>query len=81
MTHDAGTRIGREHALQLLVTEGRAVGDRDHPRMDRVADAHAAAVVYGYPCRARRGVQERIEDGPVGYRVAAVAHRLGLAER
>src|SRR5436309_8257385 len=81
VTHDAGTRIGRENAAKLLATQRRAVGDRDHPRMDRVADSHAAAMVYGYPCRARRGIQERIEDGPVGYRVAAVAHRLGLAER
>src|SRR3989442_3942440 len=49
--------------------------------MQRVADARAAAVMEGYPRRARRRVEERVQDRPVGDRVRAVAHALRLAER
>ena len=51
------------------------------PGVDRVADADAAAVVDAHPRRAGGDVQERVEDRPVGDRVGAVAHRLGLAVR
>ncbi len=58
-----------------------AVGDDDHAGVDRVADPDAAAVVDADPGRARGDVQQRVQDRPVGDRVGAVAHRLGLAVR
>ena len=39
----------------------------------------AAAVVNGHPGGAGSGVDERVQDRPVGDRVRAVGHRLGLA--
>ena len=73
--------IGREHALEPLRSRVGAVGDDDHARVDRVADADAAAVVDADPRRARGDVDERVEDRPVRDRVGAVAHRLGLPVR
>ena len=42
-------RVGGEHALELLGRARGAVGDDDHARVLRVADAHAAAVVDTTP--------------------------------
>ena len=81
VAHDARAGIGREHALEPLRRVVGAVGDDDHAGVDRVADPDAAAVVDADPGRARRRVQERVQDRPVGDRVGAVAHRLGLAVR
>src|SRR5438309_10970692 len=78
--HHSAAGIRREDAAELLAAEGRAVGDGHHPRMDRVADADAAAVMHRYPRRSRRRVEEGVEDRPAGDGVAPVAHRLGLAE-
>ena len=39
----------------------------------------AAAVVDRDPGRAACGIEERVEERPVGHRIRAVAHRLGLA--
>ena len=79
VAHDAGARIGRQHALEPLGHLVGAVGDDDHARVDRVADADAAAVVDADPGRAGGDVQQRVQDRPVGDRVGAVLHRLGLA--
>src|SRR6187455_1080178 len=79
VTHDPGSRIVPEHALDPARGGGRAVADDHHTRVLRIADAHTAAVVDRYPGRAARGVQERVEHRPVGDRVGAVAHRFGLA--
>ena len=49
--------------------------------MDRVADAHAAAVVHRHPRRAGDGVEKGVEDRPVGDRIRAVAHGLRLTIR
>ena len=54
VAHDARAGIGREHALEPLGRLVGAVGDDDHARVDRVADADAAAVVDAHPRRARR---------------------------
>ena len=69
------TRSSRSAAV------GRAVGEHDHAGVDRVADPDAAAVVDADPGRARRDVDERVQDRPVRDRVRPVAHRLGLAIR
>ena len=81
VTHDARAGVGREHALEPLGSLVGAVRDDDHPGVDRVADPDAAAVVDAHPGRARGDVDERVQDRPVGDRVRAVAHRLGLAVR
>ena len=49
--------------------------------MDAPAHPDAAAVADGHPGRALCGVEQRGEDGPVGDRVAAVEHPLGLPGR
>ncbi len=81
VTHHAGPRIGREHALEALCHLVGAVGDDDHARVDRVADPDAAAVVDADPGRSCGRVEQRVEDRPVGDRVGAVSHRLRLAVR
>ena len=64
---------------QPAVGLARAVGDDHHAGVQRVADADAAAVVHRHPGRAGRGVQQGVQQRPVGDRVAAVAHAFGLA--
>ena len=59
----------------------RAVGDDHHAGVQRVADADAAAMVHRHPGGAARRIEQRIQDRPVGNRVAAVAHAFGLAIR
>ena len=49
------------------------------PGVDRAADADAAAVVDAHPRRARRRVDQRVEQRPVGDRVGLVLHPLRLA--
>ena len=68
-----------QRAPDPLGRELGAVGDHDLAGVERQPHADAAAVVERDPRRARRGVDERVEDRPVGDRVRAVAHRLGLA--
>src|SRR5207245_1401784 len=73
-------RIGSTNAAQLLASQRRAIGNGDHPGMQRVADADSAPVMDRDPGRAGRCVHQGIEDRPVGDRVAAVAHAFRLAE-
>ena len=79
MADDADAGIAGEHALEPAVGIGRAVGDDHHPGVNRIADADAAAVVDRHPRRAGGGVQQGVQQRPVGDGVAAVAHALGLA--
>ena len=81
MAGDADAGIVREHARQPLVHLGAAVGDDHEAGVDRVADPDAAAVVHRHPRGARRRREQRVQHRPVGDRVGAVLHRLGLAER
>ena len=53
--------------------------DDHHAGVLRIAHADAAAVVERHPSRARRGVEQRVEQRPVADGVAAVLHALGLA--
>ena len=64
---------------EFLVRLAGAVGDDHHAGVQRVADADAAAVMHRHPGGAGRGVEQRVQDRPVGDRVAAVAHAFGLA--
>ena len=70
-----------EHPGDLVVRRVGALGDDHHAGVDRLADADAAAVVHRHPGGAGRGVEQRVEDRPVGDRVGAVAHPLGLPLR
>ena len=79
VAHDAGRRVVPQHALEAPGRLRRAVGDDDHAGMLREAHADAAAMVQRHPGRARRGVEQRVEQRPVGHGVGAVPHRLGLA--
>ena len=54
---------------------------RDLARVDRAPDPDPAAVVDRHPRRPRRRVHQRVEQRPVGDRVRAVGHRLGLPVR
>src|SRR5207237_8662002 len=47
--------------------------------MDGVPDANPTAVVDGDPAGPGSGVEERVQDGPVGDGIATIPHRLGLA--
>src|SRR5438094_10651074 len=80
MTRDADPRIVREHALEPPAGGCRPVGDADLSRVQRVPDSDAAAVVERHPAGAGGGVQQCVEDRPVGDGVRAVLHRLRLAE-
>ena len=79
MTHYAAGRIVGQHALDALRGFRRAVADDHHARVLRKAHAHAAAVVEANPCRSAGAVHQRVEERPVGNRVGAVLHGLGLA--
>jgi hypothetical protein len=81
VTDHAHARIGRQHALETARRAWRAVSDDDHPGVQRVADADPTAVMKRHPRRARSGVDERVEDRPIGDRVGAVLHGFGLAIR
>src|SRR5690349_11249794 len=75
MTCDTDPGIVRQHALEPLAHLRRAVGYDDLARVQRVSDAHTAAVVERHPTRATRDVEQRVQDRPVGDRIAAVLHR------
>ena len=77
--HHARARIVREHALDAQRAVVGAVGDDLDSRVDRAPDADAAAVVHGDPGGARGDAEQRVQDRPVGDRVRAVQHALGLA--
>jgi hypothetical protein len=77
---DAQSGVVGQHALQPQAHLRRAVGDDHLPRVQRVADPDTSAVVEGDPRRPAGDVQQRVEDRPVGDRIAAVEHPLGLAE-
>src|SRR5207248_8068173 len=77
----AARRIVPQHALNALRGRRGAVADDYLARVLRIAHADTAAMVERDPGGAARAVQERIEQRPVGNRIRAVAHRLGLAVR
>src|SRR5207302_7397369 len=53
---DPYARVAGQHAFKPGVGLHGAVRDDHHPRMERVPDAYAAALMDGYPCGARRRV-------------------------
>src|SRR5712691_1522141 len=75
---DAG--IVGEHALDARGHFFGAVGDRDLSGVLRVPDAHAAAIVNRNPRCAAGGIEQGVEQRPIGNGVRAVAHFFGFAE-
>ena len=63
---DAEPRIGGQDALEAPGGGGPAVGDDDHPGMDRIADPHSPAMVDRDPGRPGGRVQEGVQNRPVG---------------
>src|SRR5690554_5498460 len=61
---DAHAGVVREHALELLGGERRAVGERHLARMNRAANADTTAVVDRHPRRPRRRIYECVEQRP-----------------
>src|SRR5699024_6617197 len=68
--------VGREHTAGLLGGEFGAIEHDVVVRVERVADADAAAVVDRNDVRARRAVEQGVQDGPVGDRVGVILHGL-----
>ena len=81
MAHHAGRRIVGEYALEPPRRIIAAVADDHHSGVLRIAHPDAAAVMQADPCRAARGVQEGVEQRPIGDRIAAVEHRFRFAIR
>src|SRR5690349_14755900 len=81
MAHHAARRVVAEDASQAGVRGRRPVAHDHDAGMLRESHADAAAVVDGDPRRPARGVEEGVEERPIGDGVAPVAHRLRLAVR
>ncbi len=81
MPDHARARVVGQHPLQLLRGQLAAVGHADLAGVDRAADADAAAVVDAHPGRARGGIDQGVQQRPVGNRVRAIQHRLRLSIR
>ncbi len=69
MARDTDSRVIRQHAIQALGHFVRSVGDDDLARMQRIADAGTSAVMKRNPTCAGSGVEQRVENRPVGDRV------------
>src|ERR1700683_2492448 len=81
MANDPHTRISREHALDAPGHLVATISNGDLSGVQRVANAHAAAVVNRNPRRSGGRVQQSIQQRPIGDRVRAVLHALSLAKR
>ena len=79
VAHDAHAGVSGEDALDAGRSLGRAISDDDLPGVLAIADAHAAAMMEGDPGGAADSVDERIQDGPIADRVAAILHAFGFA--
>ncbi len=81
MASDSEARIVGQDTLEPFGRLRRTVGHDHLAGVQRVADAHATAVVEAHPRRSARHIQHGIQDGPIGDSVTAVLHALGLAVR
>ena len=81
VAHDARAGVVPQHAGDAGVGFFRAIADDHEAGVLRVAHADAAAVMERNPGRAAGGAEQRVEQRPVGHRIAAILHRLRLAVR
>src|SRR5258708_2497468 len=79
MAHDPHAGIVGEHSRQAFVHGFTAISNGDLTGVERIAHAHAAAMVEADPRSAGSGIKKSVQDRPIGDRVGAVAHGLGLA--
>ena len=79
VTKDTHSRIASEHALEAALRIFAAIGNSDHTGVLRKTDANAAAVVDRNPGCASGGVDQRVEQRPIGDRVAAIEHSFRFA--
>src|ERR1039458_3814109 len=75
------TGIVVQYARNFSRSHLRAIGYSDLSGVQRIPHAHAAAMVEADPCSARRGIQQCVQDRPVGNRIRPVKHLLCLAIR
>jgi len=78
---DPQSRIAGKDALETAFGIFSALGDDDHAGVLRIADTDTAAVVDRYSRCAGGRVDERVEQRPIGNRVAAIEHPFGFAIR
>src|SRR3989344_1856272 len=81
VAHDARRRVVVQDAGDTLGRFIGAVADNHHARVLGEAHADAAAVVQGNPGRAACGVEQGVEQWPVGHGIGTVLHRFGFAVR
>src|SRR5258708_26469324 len=69
-------RIRGQHAGDSARGVDRSVGDDHLSSVEGVTHAHAASMMKGNPGGAIHGVDQGIENGPIGDRVGTIHHRL-----
>ena len=81
MAEHAHAGIGRQYTLQAESGFTGAICHYHHAGMLGIADAHASTIVDADPGGARRRVHQRVQQRPIGDRIRAVQHALGLTIR
>ncbi len=79
MAHHAHTWVVGQHSFDALRHFLGTIGADDLAGMLGVANAHAAAVVYGNPRGSAGCVHKRIQQRPVGDGIGAILHGFRLA--
>src|SRR5258707_6787560 len=72
MPHNARAGIVSKHSLQPPLRFLRSIGYNHHAGVDGQSYPHAAAVMDADPACPADGIEQCVENGPVGDRIAAV---------
>src|SRR3546814_2061838 len=78
MPHDAACAVIDQHARQAVPRRIGTVGHDYQAGMLAIAHADAAAMVKRHPACASGGIEQCVEQRPVGNGVRTVAHGLGF---
>src|SRR5438309_3047039 len=78
MSHDPYSRICGQYPFELIRGFRRTICDEAHSGVNAVTHSNASALMYAHPCRATRGVQKRVQYGPVSDSITTIKHTLGL---
>src|SRR5258708_5339970 len=79
MPDDPHPGVVSQNAAQPGRSRIRAVRHDDHSGMDAIAHSDPAAMMKAYPGGSAGGIDKGVENGPVGYGIASVEHRLRFA--
>jgi hypothetical protein len=79
--HDSGARVVDQYSLDFLSREISAVGDHHLASVNAAADADPTPVVDRDPGGSGRRVEQGVQQRPIGDRVRAIRHALGLSVR